>query len=252
MTEHKRSDLRFLKGYAYGATSLVIVLSIVAFRESQAPHFKEISAERINIVEPDGKLRMVISDAAHSPGPIAYGKAFGYPGGTRPGIIFYNDEETENGGLTFGGKREKDGTFHQTEHLSFDQYNEDQVIVLEYNDRNGKRQAGLTFVDRADVPIVELAARLDSIRKMPDGPKKTAAMQALEHPRPGEPLAAQRLFVGRDQAKDAVVTLADKLGNPRLRLRVDSLGVASLDFLDANGHVTRRISGADSAGAPSR
>lgn len=250
MNQDRRTASRVLKAYAVGATALLAVFSLGAFRQSQNPHFKTIDVERINVVEPDGKLRMVISNRDRSPGPIAYGKPFGYPGGTRPGIIFYNDEETENGGLTFGGKTEPDGKFHQTEHLSFDQYNQDQIIVLEYNDQNGTREAGLTFSDRANVPILDLVARIDSLKKLPDGPQKTAAIRALQtEPQNGELLYAPRLFVGRDQKKDAVIDMADKLGKTRLRLRVDSLGAASLEFLDANGKVTRRISGDDTASA---
>lgn len=52
------------------------------------------------------------------------------------------------------------------------------------------------------------------------------------------PLAATRLYAGRDVAKNAVVNLFDPQGRMRLRLRVDSLGRASLDFLDADGRVT--------------
>jgi hypothetical protein len=66
-------------------------------------------------------------------------------------------------------------------------------------------------------------------------------MKRFLEPRPGEPLAAQRLFVGRDPNKAALVSLADKMGHPRLRLTVDSLGKASLDFLDVNGKVVRSI-----------
>ena len=39
-------------------------------------------------------------------------------------------------------------------------------------------------------------------------------------------------------AKNAVVNLFDPLGRIRLRLRVDSLGRASVDFLDDAGRVT--------------
>jgi hypothetical protein len=39
---------------------------------------------------------MVISNRARPIGPIFRGKPFGYAGGTRPGIIFFNDENTEN------------------------------------------------------------------------------------------------------------------------------------------------------------
>jgi hypothetical protein len=76
---------------------------------------------------------------------------------------------------------------------------------------------------------------------MPAGPAKDAATKRFMEPLPGEPLAAQRLFIGRDPNKTALLVLSDKLGHPRLRLAVDSLGKASLDFLDESGKVARSI-----------
>jgi hypothetical protein len=38
-----------------------------------------------------------------------------------------------------------------------------------------------------------------------------------------------------------VLNLGDRAGKTRLRLVVDSLGVAGIEFLDENGTVTRRI-----------
>jgi hypothetical protein len=55
------------------------------------------------------------------------------------------------------------------------------------------------------------------------------------------PLAAERVWLGRDRAKSAVINLSDPNGKPRLRLMVDSSGVPSLEFLDANGQVTARL-----------
>src|SRR5215475_7929675 len=141
----------FLKSYAVLMTLLVGVQSLAAFRQTaQKTRFTEIDVERINIVEPDGKLRMVISNRDRSIGPIYKGKPFGYAGGSRPGIIFFNDEGTENGGLTFTGKREADGTYRASSGFSFDQFNQDQVVYLQYNDNNGRRNMGLTIADRAD------------------------------------------------------------------------------------------------------
>src|SRR5437867_1147213 len=120
-----RRELRLLKGYAVVATILLGTLSLAAFREaSQKTKFTEIDVERINIVEPDGKLRMVISNRPRSIGPIYKGKPFGYPGGTRPGMIFFNDEGTENGGLTFTAKKNADGTYRASTGMSFDQFNQ--------------------------------------------------------------------------------------------------------------------------------
>jgi hypothetical protein len=244
-------ELRFLKLYAFAATAVLGVLSVSAFTQGQQKaKFIEIDVERINVLEPDGKYRMVISNRARSIGPIFRGKPFGYPGGTRPGIIFFNDEGTENGGLTFSGKREANGTFRSTGHLSFDQYEQDQVVYLQYIDNNGQRRMGLTVADRADVSIYDWVAQRDSINKMPEGPAKTEAMQRLMAPRNGQPFFAQRAFVGRDVAKNAVVNLADRNGKTRLRLAVDSLGMARIEFLDESGRVTYSLP--DSARVPAR
>jgi len=49
---------------------------------------------------------------------------------------------------------------------------------------------------------------------------------------------AQRIYVGRDPGKNAMVNLSDKNGKLRIRMMVDSLNRPSLDFLDGNGTVT--------------
>ena len=238
-----RRELRLLKGYAIVITALLGTVSLAAFRlASQKQKFAEIDVERINVVEKDGKLRMVISNRDRSIGPIYKGKPFGYPGGTRPGIIFFNDEGTENGGLTFMGKREADGTFRAQSGFSFDQFNQDQILYFQYNDNNGRRNTGLTIADRADVDIYTLVAERDSIQKaIPAGPARDSAMVKWAAPRNGVPLFAQRVYVGRDASKAALLNLSDRNGKPRLRLMVDSLGTPSLEFLDASGNVTSRL-----------
>ena len=236
-------EIRFLKRYAYGSTTLIVLMAATAFvRQPQKQKFGEIDVERINIVEPDGKLRLVISNKPRSIGPIYKGKPFGYPGGTRPGIIFFNDEGTENGGLTLRGQRGPDGKYQAGTHMSFDQFDQDQIVVLNYSDDNGDRQAGLEFRDRWDKPIIEFAKQLDSVRAMPDGPAKTEAMNRLRQPiQNGVVANAQRVYLGRDRAKSSVLRLSDPMGRPRLVLRVDSLGAPLLEFLDDSGHVTSRL-----------
>lgn len=243
MDNDVRRELRLLKGYAIVITALLGTVSLAAFRQaSQKQKFTEIDVERINVVEKDGKLRMVISNRDRSIGPIYKGKPFGYKGGTRPGIIFFNDEGTENGGLTFTGKREADGTFRSSSGFSFDQFNQDQVVYLQYNDNNGRRNMGLTIADRSDADIYDLVAERDSIVKaVPEGPARNAALEKWAAPRNGVPLFAPRVYVGRDISKAALVNLSDRNGKPRIRLMVDSLGTPSLEFLDAAGTVTSRL-----------
>jgi hypothetical protein len=47
--------------------------------------------------------------------------------------------------------------------------------------------------------------------------------------------------VGRDPARNALVNLSDPNGKVRLRLVVDSLGRAGVEFLDDKGVVTSRL-----------
>lgn len=232
-------DVRLLKGYAAATTVMLIVLSLAAFaRAPQKAKFSEIDAERINIVEPNGMYRMVISNRPRSIGPVYKGKPFGYKGGNRPGIIFFNDEGTENGGLTFVGSRKSDGTYTASTHMSFDQFNEDQVLNLDYADENGSRRIGFSVDDRADVDIMDLVRERDSINQIRDTVVRAAAMARWAAPRNGVPLVARRVFVGRDRSKSAIVNLADRDGKPRLRMLVDSAGAARIEFLDPDGRVT--------------
>lgn len=231
-------ELRFFRAYAACSAAALIVLSIAAFRGNAGPaRFDEIDVHRINIVEPDGKVRMVISDKARSTGPIDHGKPFGYPGGTRPGIIFFNDEESEDGGLIFEGQK-VNGQTTASAQLSFDQYGQDQFIYLQYNEEQGHRSAGLYVDDNAEVP--NLPEMVRGIYALPAGPVRDSARHAFaKGTYNGLPLYAHRVFIGRDPVQNAIVRLDDREGKTRLRILVDSLGSARIEFLDDQGRVVR-------------
>lgn len=228
-----------LTAYTIISTSLTGALAIAAFSHTmERPKFKEIDVERINIVERDGRVRMTLSNAERSPGWIHHGKLI--PG--RPknaGMIFYNDEGEEDGGLIFGGKKVGDSVTSWG-HLSFDQYDQDQDIAIDLSEEKGRRGEAIRFADRPNNSLwdqVAKAAALDST--MPAGPARDSAKAALFGG------VAQRVYVGRNEDKVAMVRLSDGSGHPRLRLTVDSAGAATIEFLDQSGKVTRRISGSE-------
>jgi len=246
MNRDLERDVRFLKRYAVISTLAFGIVALAAFNRQKAPQkvptkFEEIDVERINVVEPDGKYRMVISNRPRSIGPIYKGKPFGYPGGGRPGIIFFNDEGTENGGLTFVGRRGPDGKVSASTHMSFDQFDQDQVLNLDYAESDGQRRIGMSVDDRVEANIYDVVLERDSINKIADSVTRSSALERLFAPRKGVPFAARRVFVGRDQAKSAIVNLSAPDGKPRLRLLVDSLGDARIEFVDASGKVTRTL-----------
>jgi hypothetical protein len=156
-------------------------------------------------------------------------------------MIFFNDEGTETGGLIYGGRQLGDTSFTGLGHLSFDQFNQDQVFVIQYVDRNGLRRVGVQINDRHERDIFEWASERDSVRRLPDSPAKTAALQRLQAGEPDAPRVAERVWIGRDTLKNAVLRLNDRVGKTRIRLLVDSLGAARMEFLDADGRVTHRI-----------
>jgi hypothetical protein len=243
MSDQLARDVRFLKRYAIVSTLLFAFATLLAFRRPMPARekFTEIDVERINVMEPDGKYRMVISNRPRSIGPIYKGKPFGYRGGTRPGIIFFNDEGTENGGLTFTGAQSADGSVQASTHMSFDQFNQDQVLNLDYAERGAQRQVAITMLDRVPTDIYEFVQRRDSITKIADTLARAAALRALTAPRNGVPFQAQRVFLGRNPQRAAALVLSDPNGRPRVRIAVDSSGAPSLEFLDESGRVISKL-----------
>ena len=157
-------EVRFLKIYALVSSVLLIGLVFVGARQaSEKSKFGEIDVERINIVEPDGSLRMVISDRTRFPGLILRGKGIRMTGKTA-GALFFNDEGTENGGLIFGGKKEKDGTTSSYGHLSFDAYEQDQVFTIDAGHERGKKRSGMAIIDRPDYPILEAIELMERVK----------------------------------------------------------------------------------------
>lgn len=228
-------DVRILKAYAVITSLAFAVLFLMGLARQDAKEdktkFTEIEVERINVVDKNGQLVLVVANRDRMPSPIVGGHVFERQGRT-PGFIFYNSKGDENGGLTFGSRTLPDGGYTADAGLLFDQYNQDQTVGITYSERNGQRTAGLTVWDRPDKPVWEIVG---PVYDMPDGPEKTALVQKLAAE--GQ-LGAVRLFLGKRPDKSAQLSLADAKGKPRLRICVDAAGNPKIDFLDANGKVT--------------
>ena len=232
-----RRQLRFLHAYAATTTLIIAAAAASAFVQPAPPrNLGEITAERINIVDADGTLRLVISnkDRMH-PGVIG-GKVLRRP---RPyaGFLFFNDQGDEAGGMTLTG-RESASRRDADAGLMFDQLGQDQTIGLEYTERNGQRSAGFKVWDRPDAPLADLVDELNRARAIQDSAARDAEVARV---RARAPKAAQRVFIGKTPDRVASVLLADGQGRNRLALKVDADGRASIEFLDADGKVVQRV-----------
>jgi len=206
--------------------------------KGQKQRFGEIDVERINLVDTDGTLRMVLSNKQRSPASMLRGDQWGGFAGKRPGIIFYNGEGTEAAGLLVGIGRRSDGTYDGGGIFTFDQYNQDQTIALQYSDNNGVRQAGLGIADfPTQLTLKESIDLWRSIQRMPAGSAKDSAVADYDAHAQGK----GRAYFGRRRDGASVVTLSDARGRVRLRLAVDTAGTARIDFLNDSGRVVRSL-----------
>lgn len=198
----KRFGQRFLICYSavLSTAFAVILLSGATVRRTQ---FDEIRVHRIDVVEPDGTLRMVISNKDRLPPVIVKGKEHPEFGEPRPqaGMLFYNDEGSENGGLIFGGRQNEKGEIVDSGgSLSFDKYGASQVVQLAGVDDKTDRFAGLAISDQN-----------------------------------------RRVWVGRTDDGNASVLLMDSQGRPRITMQVTKDGAPTLSFLDEKGQVIRKF-----------
>src|SRR5699024_1426905 len=113
-----RNSNLFLKLYAITLTFILIYLIISGFQINEAgKKFEEITVERINIVEPDGKLKMVLSNSEKQHPGMFDGEIM-EERERPPGLIFFNEEQDEVGGLIYQGNEENGAGMV----LSFDQF----------------------------------------------------------------------------------------------------------------------------------
>jgi hypothetical protein len=222
--------------------ALTGVILIGASKPAPNTNFDQITVHRVNIVEPDGTMRMVISDEAEFPGAYYKGKEYPRTDRDATGMLFNNEEGTENGGLIFGGKKDKDGVTHSWGHLSFDEYQRDQTLVMESSSDGASRNTYYSLNDD-DTPWTitpEVAAEWQHLKAMPPGPERVAASEALHAKYPGGII--NRGYFGRDRDKSVSLSLKDQQGHERLIARVTADGTPVIEFLDASGKVIRVVS----------
>lgn len=232
------SSQRFLAIYSGTLTITFAITILGGFAvDKKKSSFEEIDVQRINLVEPDGTLRMIISDKALWPGIYLKGQEHPHPNRKTAGMLFLNEEGTENGGLIFGVEKDKDGKVSGHGHLSFDAYEQDQIFSIDAGQEDGKQSESLTMVDRPDYPIGELIALTDRIKDLSKDKQQTGIAQFLG----SHPAAHSRLYLGRSADKSVSLKLRDSDGHDRIVLEVAPDGSPAIRFLDSSGKVVGQM-----------
>jgi hypothetical protein len=229
--------MQFNWSQAAGSCAGVLILGAVmtlsgAAQFSQNASFNTVTLQRIDVREPDGTLRMVISNGTRAPGIIIKGQEYHHPSRQSAGMIFFNNEGTENGGLIFDGRQSSDGVRQSSGSLTFDRYEQDQVVQLAASEDGQTRSGGVIVNDQPE-PTINWAA-IDRSARL----KGAAQIAAVKAANAG---STQRAFFGRGEDKSSELVLRDEAGRKRLILHVSAAGEASIDFVDSNGKVERRL-----------
>jgi hypothetical protein len=234
------SSRRFLAAYSGLLTILFLFAMLTGFaRVPASQSFDEISVHRINVVEPDGTIRLILTNTASSPGIYIKNKEYPHPNGRKgAGLLFFDEEGTEDGGLSYGIEKDKDGHVVGSDgHLSFDQYQQDQIFTIDAG-RDGDRKFSLLRMDdRGDYPITDALDAITRIRKLP-ADQQPAELKKFQQTHPGD---HPRVILGRARDGSSVLQLKDAEGRDRLVLRVAPDGAARLQFLDATGKVVSEL-----------
>ena len=207
----------FLKLYVFASTLAIVFLLFSSFKDKDNKlQLDELTVKRVNVVSEDGSLRMVLSNETRQhPGRIN-GKDL--PARERAqGILFFNNEGDECGGLTYAGFK-KDGAVNSMLSFTADQYRQDQVLQIlnseYYSNKDTSIERGIAI---ADYPvgsnIGELLEQYEQIQKMND---KQAQQQKLTE-LTSKYSSRNRLFIGRTAKNEAGIFLSGPDGEAKLK-----------------------------------
>ncbi len=231
---------RFLAIYS-GVLTVVFALTVLCgFAMMRNPQFGIITVRRINIVEPDGTVRLTTSNRADFPGGWIRKKESPRPDRREAaGMLFMNEEGTEQGGLIWGASQLPDGTIENHGHLSLDQYEENQIFALDAGQEGKDKFSRITIADQGDYPVEEKRKAEERIGKLPEDKQDDAWKEFFATHRHD----VKRLVVGRAPDGSVGLSLRDGSGNVRVLLEVQSDGKSVLQFLDDRGKVVSELRG---------
>jgi hypothetical protein len=234
------SNPRFLVVYSGALTVVFTAVVLFGAARLRDQTFGIITARRINIVEPDGTTRLTISNRADFPGAWNRRKEYERPDRREAaGMLFMSEEGTEQGGFIWGASQLPDGTIENHSHLSFDQYEENQVFAIDAGQEGKEKFARITMVDQGDFPIEEKRHANEEIDKLPVNQQDAAWDKFFAKHRHD----VKRLTLGRSPDGSVGLELRDQAGKARIVLAVRPNGEPILQFFNDDGRVVRELVG---------
>jgi hypothetical protein len=204
----------------------------------QKQRFRLIEAERINIRENSGVLRAALSNSA---GFNEFQRA-GRGGVTFSGLMFYNEEGQEEGGLVYSGKASPGGQDADVT-LTMDQYQQDQNVYLHHEEHKDQRSVriedGLSINARPDWTGVKEEYKIyNEMGNLSSEQQDELRLKSLQAGK----ISSNRLFFGvKRGVKDNVpyddtgIFIKNKWGRTAIKLYIDNDNKPHFEVYDPLG-----------------
>lgn len=195
----------------------------------------EVTVRRINVVEEDGTLRMVIGNSTHARMAPMRGRLVKHPGReATAGILFVNDEGTECGGLQFGGRTRGDQV-EQGGYIAFDDFEQNEGFRFGMSQDNG---VSTRFLEFSDQPAWSLVDLVNELEHLPED-EHAGVYQRYFGEVDGRGRSRMRLATEADGS--AQLVLRDGHGRDRLRLVVPAEGHPRIELVSLDGQARSLI-----------
>lgn len=232
-----------------GVVVLMLALAAAAAWTALRPSGADevLTAERLEIVEPDGKLAFVLANSARPVSATIDGQVLleGQEEERRhPTIIFFDGKGDEVGGMTFANEETEDG-FSAVRHFAVDGYEQDETVALRHHQDPEGARSGLQVTDRPrDRSLVDVLEGL-GLQVPVTRDELDAAVDSLREEGSEEELrdffGVSRLFLGSDRDDRASLVLRDGQGRTRVLLAAPANAGPYIRFLDEEGEVVLEL-----------
>lgn len=223
----------------FNVQTLVIPLMAIIFLDGmgfslKSTHqtFDEITVKRINLMEDDGTLRMVLSNKTRQHPGRMDGQDF--PDRERQaGLLFFNDEGDEAGGLIYGIQEagEQKASYLS---LTMDQYKNDQVVqVLNQDIIDGDKIHTVRGFMVNQFPqgsrLMPFMEKMKEAQNLEDPALRQQHMHEIQQTMGSRPVT----FMGKGDEGNGLFIYDDN-SVPKLLVYVDSEGVPRIQTTDKN------------------
>jgi len=228
--------LRFCVIALFASTALLFANCFYPILPKQK--FRVIEAERLNIREKGGILKAALSNSA----AFNEFQRAERGGVTFSGLMFYNEEGQEEGGLVYSGKAIPGGQDADVS-LTMDQFRQDQNVYLHHEEhkdaQNHRIEDGLSINARPDWSSVkEEYATYNDLEKLPAKQQDQLRLKSLQLGK----ISSNRMFLGvRRGLKDAApyddtgIFIKNKWGRTAIKLYVDQENKPHFEVYDPLG-----------------